>query len=84
MICSNFIQFLFYTHDIDQHELISVTLPHSGDEYTDEELINRVRESLMNEGRDIQKYQVRIGDNEVPNSITIWRHGYEYSAFATL
>lgn len=67
--------------DADQDKLISVSLPTSGDNFSDSELISKVQEKLGSGTQDIQKYQLRDG-NDAPTVIEIWRHGNGYSAYA--
>lgn len=69
------------TDDADQHKLISVSLPTSGDNFSDSELISKVQEKLGSGTQDIQNYQLRDG-NEAPTVIEIWRHGSGFSAYA--
>lgn len=67
--------------DVDQTEFVSVALPESADNYSDEELISEVKEKMTDGQRDVQKYQLRDGD-DAPTVVEIWRHGSGYSAFA--
>lgn len=67
--------------EFGQTEFVSVSLPESADNYTDEELIEKVREAVLDGGHDIQKYQFRDGA-DAPRVVEVWRHGSGYSAFA--
>lgn len=68
--------------EISQTEFVSVAFLESADNFSDEELIDRVRNKLTGENSsDIQKYQLRDG-GRAPNTVSIWRHGNGYSAFA--
>lgn len=67
--------------DVKQTEFISVALPESGDNFSDADLIEKVKEAMVDGSRDIQKYQMRDGD-KAPNTVEVWRHGSGFSAFA--
>lgn len=67
--------------DADQDKLVSVSLPKSGDNFSDAELISKVQDKLGSGNQDIQKYQLRDG-NDTPTVVEIWRHGNGYSAYA--
>lgn len=66
--------------EIEQTGCVDVSLPESADNYTDEELIEKVRNALQDGQRDIQRYQFQDG-NDAPRVIEIWRHGSGYTAF---
>lgn len=66
---------------IKQTSFHNISLPHSSERYDDDELISRVKDSMKNECRDVQKYQVRQDDKSVPSKVQIWRHKHGYSAF---
>lgn len=67
--------------EISQTEFVSIALPESADNYSDEDLIGRVKDTVSRGGTDTQKYQMR-DDGDAPTVIEIWRHGNGYSAFA--
>lgn len=66
---------------VDQTEFISVALAESVDNFSDSELIEKVKEAMTDGSRDVQKYQMRDGGN-APTTVEIWRHGSGFSAFA--
>lgn len=63
----------------NQSKIINVSL--TGQEYSDDELEERVKRKLTDGKRDIQKRDLMFG-NKIPTKIEIWRHGSGYSAFA--
>jgi len=67
--------------DVEQTEFISVALAESGDNFSDSQLVEKVKQTMCDGSRDIQKHQLRHSDS-IPNTIEIWRHGNGYSAFA--
>lgn len=67
--------------DVEQTEFISVALPESGSNFSDDDLVDKVKEAMTDGARDVQNYQMRDG-GQAPNTIEIWRHGSGFSAFA--
>lgn len=67
--------------DVEQTEFVSIALPESADNYSDEELIEKVKETVQDGGTDTQMYQMR-DDGKAPNVVEVWRHGSGFSAFA--
>lgn len=67
--------------EISQTEFVSIALPESADNYSDDDLISRVKDTVARGGTDTQKYQMRDA-GDAPTVIEIWRHGNGYSAFA--
>lgn len=67
--------------EIDQSELVSVSLPKDTSDMLGKEIEERVKDHLLDGSRDIQFYQLRH-NGETPTVIECWRHGSGYSAFA--
>lgn len=74
--------------EVNQDRIVSVSLPSSSDKYSDQELVEMVREAIdpSDTGRgpvggDIQKYQLRH-NHGAARKIKVYRHGNGYSAFA--
>lgn len=67
--------------EIEQRPFVSVALPESTDNWSDGEVLDEVKEKMVDGMRDVQKCNLR-DDGGVANTVEIWIHGSGYSAFA--